>query len=65
MSTHGDRDAVIPRELLDRTWSYLTGDSGADTTAVRDPGGHGLSAGAVADLQRWLITIITNPNVPT
>jgi phospholipase/carboxylesterase len=24
----GDQDAVIPRELLDRTWDYLVGDSG-------------------------------------
>jgi phospholipase/carboxylesterase len=51
---HGDQDAVIPRELLDRTWRYLTDDAGAETTAVRDPGGHGLSTGAVTELSRWL-----------
>jgi phospholipase/carboxylesterase len=51
---HGDQDTVIPRELLDRTWSYLTDDAGADTVAVRDPGGHGLSADALAELERWL-----------
>src|SRR4051794_6845536 len=39
---HGDADTVIPRELLDRTWNYLLGDSGAVTRARRDPGGHGL-----------------------
>ena len=26
---HGDADTVIPRELLDRTWHYLLGESGA------------------------------------
>ncbi len=51
---HGDQDVVIPRYLLDRTWDYLTGDAGADTTAVRDPGGHGLSPGALAEIGRWL-----------
>ncbi|HEY0952821.1 serine esterase [Nocardioides sp.] len=50
----GDADTVIPRELLDRTWSYLTGDSGAAAYAHRDPGGHGLSAGTVAELGAWL-----------
>ena len=51
---HGDQDTVIPRELLDRTWTYLQADAGADTTAVRDPGGHGLSPGALAEVTRWL-----------
>ena len=51
---HGDQDTVIPRDLLDRTWQYLDSDAGADTVAVRDPGGHGLSAEALADVHRWL-----------
>jgi len=50
----GELDTVIPRELLDRTWSYLTGDSGALTRAHRDPGGHGLTAGTVAALDGWI-----------
>ena len=29
----GDSDAVIPAELLSRTWTYLLGDSGAPTYA--------------------------------
>lgn len=33
----GDQDAVIPRELLDRTWAYLTGPAGAACTASRYP----------------------------
>ena len=51
---HGDADMVIPRDLLDRTWSYLHDDAGSVTTGVRDPGGHGLSPAVVARLHRWL-----------
>jgi phospholipase/carboxylesterase len=50
----GEHDTVIPRELLDRTWTYLTGESGAPAIARRDPGGHDLSAAAVATLGGWL-----------
>ena len=35
----GDQDHVIPRPLLDRTWTYLHDASGAVLTAHRDPGG--------------------------
>ena len=51
---HGETDTVIPQELLDRTWSYLLRDSGAPTYARRDPGGHGLTAGTVAELGGWI-----------
>jgi phospholipase/carboxylesterase len=54
MVAQGDQDAVIPRELLDRTWAYLNGESGAPAWAVRDPGGHGISAAVVAELAGWL-----------
>ncbi|MDI6912237.1 luciferase family protein [Nocardioides sp.] len=50
----GDTDTVIPRELLDRTWSYLTGESGAPPYARRDPGGHGLTAATAAELSGWI-----------
>jgi phospholipase/carboxylesterase len=50
----GDQDTVIPRELLDRTWAYVNGESGAPAWAVRDPGGHGISAAVVAELAGWL-----------
>src|SRR4051812_12385172 len=50
----GDEDEVIPRELLDRTWAYINGPSGAPAWAVRDPGGHGISAGVLAELAGWL-----------
>ncbi|HET9731404.1 MAG TPA: hypothetical protein VFP54_01910 [Acidimicrobiales bacterium] len=58
---HGDADNVIPRDLLERTWTYLTGDAGSRTTAVRDPGGHGLSAGAVGALAGWLGGLLEAP----
>jgi phospholipase/carboxylesterase len=50
----GDQDQVIPRELLDRTWDYLRGDSGAQVRSRRDPGGHVLTPGTVAELGDWL-----------
>lgn len=56
---HGDADHVIPRDLLERTWTYLTGEAGSHTTAVRDPGGHGLSAGVVDALAEWLTRLLT------
>ena len=52
---HGDADNVIPCELLERTWTYFHDDAGSTTTGVRDPGGHGLSAAAIAELDRWLL----------
>lgn len=51
---HGDADIVIPRALLERTWTYLHGDASATTTGFRDPGGHGLSPAALGELRRWL-----------
>ena len=51
---HGDADTVIPRQLLDRTWTYLHEESGARLTSHRDAGGHGLSAGTVGALSAWL-----------
>lgn len=50
----GDQDRVIPVELMERTWSYLLGESGAPAYARRDPGGHGLTAGTVRELAGWI-----------
>lgn len=50
----GDQDSVIPRELLDRTWTYLLGDSAAPAYARRDPGGHGLTEETAAALGSWV-----------
>jgi len=49
-----EQDTVIPRELLDRTWAYLLGESGAPTVAVRHPGGHGITPDALATVGGWL-----------
>jgi phospholipase/carboxylesterase len=50
----GEQDTVIPGELLDRTWHYLLGESGAPTVAVRHPGGHGITPDALATVGGWL-----------
>ena len=54
----GDQDRVIPAELLDRTWTYLTEESGAVVVARRTPGGHGLTTSVVADLGDWIATLL-------
>jgi phospholipase/carboxylesterase len=53
----GDADTVIPRELLDRTWAYLHGPSGADVTSRRDPGGHGMTGPTLAELGGWIAAL--------
>ncbi|HWH28969.1 MAG TPA: phospholipase, partial [Mycobacteriales bacterium] len=50
----GEGDTVIPRELLDRTWDYLLGESGAPTTARRDAVGHVIAPEALATVGGWL-----------
>jgi phospholipase/carboxylesterase len=54
----GEQDQVIPTELLDRTWHYLTEDSGAPATALRTPGGHGLTTSTVIDLRQWIAELL-------
>jgi len=61
---HGDADTVIPRDLLERTWAYLNGDAGSRTTAVPDPGGHGLNAGVEEALAQWLLRVLVSGDVP-
>ena len=51
-----DADVVIPSDLLQRTWTYLHVDSGAEVTSHRDAGGHGLSPQALDGLNEWLTT---------
>lgn len=55
----GDQDTVIPRELLDATWEYVTNPSGSPAWATRFPGGHGISTAALADLTGWLNARLT------
>ncbi len=50
----GDGDHVIPRDLLDRTWKYLLSESGAQTIAMRQPGGHQLTPTTVEELGNWI-----------
>ncbi|WP_326836993.1 luciferase family protein [Amycolatopsis rhabdoformis] len=50
----GEHDQVIPRELLDRTWEYLTAGSGAPTIARRDAVGHEIAPLALGALSGWL-----------
>lgn len=50
----GDQDRIIPRELLDATWSYITGESGAHARTRRDPGGHGITPETAAALSEWI-----------
>jgi len=54
LAVQGDADTVIPPELQARTWQYLHAESGADLTARRSPGGHGLTPDDVAVLADWL-----------
>jgi phospholipase/carboxylesterase len=51
---HGDADAVIPGELLESTWSYLTAESGAQTMSRRSAGGHSIGQEDVTALARWI-----------
>ncbi|MBW8795369.1 MAG: hypothetical protein JF597_17725 [Streptomyces sp.] len=50
----GEYDQVIPRDLLNKTWRYLTVDSGSPAVARRDPVGHGIAPQALAVLAGWL-----------
>jgi phospholipase/carboxylesterase len=50
----GEQDSVIPGELLERTWTYLLGDSAAPAYARRDPGGHNLTPDTAAALGGWI-----------
>ncbi|HEV7656265.1 MAG TPA: dienelactone hydrolase family protein [Mycobacteriales bacterium] len=56
--TQGEEDEVIPAELSARTWAYVTGESGADATAQRYPGGHGFTPASLRDLSDWLIKTV-------
>jgi phospholipase/carboxylesterase len=56
----GDHDTVIPRDLLDRTWTYLRAESGAVATTRRDPVGHGIGPDALRALADWLLSRIAD-----
>ena len=50
----GVDDQVMPRELMDRTWTYLTQESGADVVAQRTAGGHEWTPDLVDTLSNWI-----------
>jgi phospholipase/carboxylesterase len=56
----GEADHVIPRELLDRTWTWLHAESGAPTVGRRDPGGHALTPATVQRLAGWVAERLTH-----
>jgi phospholipase/carboxylesterase len=49
----GAHDFVIPRELTERTRSYLASESGAELTDREYPSGHELDAQELDDLSCW------------
>ena len=49
-------DTVIPRDLLERTWAYLSGDAGAIAVTHRHPGGHEISQSILPSLRHWITT---------
>ena len=55
---HGDRDTVIPADLLERTWAYATTESGATLTTHRSPGGHGVDEASLEVLRAWLRDVL-------
>ena len=51
---HGDRDDVIPLDLVARTEAYLRDESGAELAQHRYPIAHEISAAEQGDLVAWL-----------
>jgi phospholipase/carboxylesterase len=54
----GDSDQVIPIELQQRSWNYITTESAAVVTSHRGPEGHGLTQDGVSKISEWLISLI-------
>jgi phospholipase/carboxylesterase len=50
----GDADTVIPLGLQRRAWQYLHGESGAQPTSHRSPGGHAITRPDVDALASWI-----------
>lgn len=56
--SQGEQDALAPRSLLDRTWSYLVEKSGATTSTCRDQSGHSISKIVLAHLNERIDPLI-------
>ena len=53
-AVQGDADTVIPPDLQRRAWQYLHGESGAQLTSRRSPGGHAITRADVDALADWI-----------
>lgn len=60
-AAQGEQDTVIPRDLLDRSWQYLTAESGSSARVRRDPGGHGITPETLVELGGWLAGLLGLP----
>jgi phospholipase/carboxylesterase len=47
-------DDVMPRDLMDRTWQYLTNESGSILVAHRRRGGHAIDPAIIGPLDVWI-----------
>jgi phospholipase/carboxylesterase len=56
---HSSNDPLMPHDLLDRAWDYLTKDSGAIARAERYDSGHEITPDALRDLSAWLHEVTT------
>lgn len=54
----GDHDVAIPRDLLEETWEYVQGESGAVATGFFDDFGHEVSDSTVAALADWMEDLV-------
>ena len=54
LHAQGSDDPVMPRDLMDATWAYLTSESGADLTSFRTIGGHAIAPEVAAALGPWV-----------
>jgi len=53
--SQGTDDDVMPPELMDRTWKYLTDESGARLTTERHRGGHAIDPAIIDRLSSWIL----------
>lgn len=54
---YGERDAIIPRTLVDRSQAYLREQSGAHAEVRGYRAGHEISAAEERDLARWFAAL--------
>lgn len=52
--SRGEQDTVIPSDLQERTWTYLSDESGAEVDSWLDPEGHEISSETEKRVAAWL-----------